>query len=168
MKVLKNADQEKQVTIVNEHTGTELPKVKLPVTNSKKEEKQKPSETIKTLTRIRNLILKDRAFVERANSTGWTYFKGATRLCKLVKSSKGIILEINTNLPKELHELPGMEFISRAKASEKHLGTMKFLYRSQSGEHVKKIIEASLASFKDEEAKRNNTLTKENLKKTAK
>lgn len=114
---------------------------------------QLQKESIKTLQIIRGIVLQDKAFVERAIGTGYSYFKGNTRLCKLVHSSKSIVLEINTVLPKDLVELRGMEKISPARAQKKHLGTMKYMYRTYDAGGIDRIVKAALEEFYREEKK---------------
>jgi len=82
------------------------------------------------------------------NASGNSFFSGKDRLCKLLKTKRGISLEINVQLPKELQDLPGMEHISIAVAHAKHLGTMKHHYRSSDSNSVKTIINAIIEIFK--------------------
>ena len=82
------------------------------------------------------------------NASGNSFFSGKDRLCKLLKTKRGISLEINVQLPKELQDLPGMEHISIAIAHAKHLGTMKHHYRSSDSNSVKTIINAIIEIFK--------------------
>ena len=87
--------------------------------------------------------------VATENASGNSYFSGRTRLFKLLKSKRGISLEINVVLPKEFCKtLTTMEDISIATAHAKHLGTMKHHYRSSNANEVCKIIHAILTTFK--------------------
>lgn len=117
-----------------------------------KKQVQKVSEFDKTLSEIRKLVLKDKGFVEQKLQTGYSYFKGNTRLLKLVQTAKGIVMEINTDLPEELANLAGMREVAREEARSKHLGTMKYLYEAQDAKDVKKIVQAALKEFRIESA----------------
>ena len=91
----------------------------------------------------------DLKIVETANASGNSYFSGRTRLFKLLKSKRGISLEINVQLSKEFcKECTGMEDISIATAHAKHLGTMKHHYRSNDSSEIMKIINAIFVTFK--------------------
>lgn len=100
-------------------------------------------------------INQDLKIVETANASGTSYFSGRTRLFKLIKSKRGISLEINVQLPKELcKEVTGMEDISVATAHMKHLGTMKHHYRNTDSKELAKIIHAIMATFKTNNTKK--------------
>lgn len=109
-------------------------------------------EAEKALKEIRGLVSKEKDLnlVENETSTGFSYFAGKKRLCKLLKTKKGVRLEINVKLPKELSGLDGMESISLAFAKKKHLGTMKHLYKSQDTKLIPKIMVEAIKVFRSE------------------
>jgi hypothetical protein len=110
------------------------------------------TESEKALKVIQDLVskAKDLKLVEQEAKTGFSYFAGKKRLCKLLKTKRGVTLEINVKLPKELKDLAGLENISTAMAHKKHLGTMKHLFRSPDSKEIKKIMVEALKVFKAE------------------
>lgn len=86
--------------------------------------------------------------VEAENNTGFSYFMGKKRLCKLLKTKRGVTLEVNVKLT--LKDIPGLETISAAVAHKKHLGTMKHLYRASDHKQVEVLIKDALKVFKSE------------------
>ncbi|MBZ4649222.1 hypothetical protein [Thermosipho sp. (in: thermotogales)] len=128
----------------------------MPVKKIKKqpEEKEFVNEFDKSLKVIRSMVLKNKGFVERPITTGYSYFKGNVRLLKLVYSAGEIVLEINTELPEELAKLPGMKYYTRQEAYNEHLGTVRYKYETQTADHIKDIVKASLENFKEQEKKR--------------
>ena len=110
-------------------------------------------ESMKALGTIRTLIegSKDLKIIENEASTGYSFFAGKKRLCKLLKTKRGISLELNVKLPASFSkDLEGMETISAAVAHKKHLGTMKHLYKSGTDTKVKEIMEQALQVFAQE------------------
>jgi hypothetical protein len=97
---------------------------------------------------------------ETDNASGKSYFSGRTRLFKLLKTKRGVSLEINVQLPKEfLKEITGIEDISKATAHLKHMGTMKHHYRSSNSNEIIKIVSTVIATFKQ-------NIKKEEIKKS--
>lgn len=86
-------------------------------------------------------------FVEQDGSTGISWFEGKSRLVKLVKTKRNISLEINQDLAPELEALDGMEKISKTKAHQKHLGTMKYLYKTNEIKNILSIITNALENY---------------------
>ena len=82
--------------------------------------------------------------------TGTSFFQGKKRLAKVVQSKRGLTVEINVALPKEMEEIVGMEKISAAVAYKKHLGTMKYRYKASDAKDLQKIIKAAVTGFKKE------------------
>ena len=117
---------------------------------SKPESSSNLSEFEKALNEIEShvQINENLKIRKQDNASGNSFFSGKDRLCKLLKTKRGISLEINVTLPKELQDLPGMEHISIAIAHAKHLGTMKHHYRSSDSNSVKTIINAIIEIFK--------------------
>ena len=142
IKEIKNeVKKESDVSQTPEHKE-EAPKQKLP----------EKTEFEKSLEIIRNLIAKqkDLKLMEQEAKTGYSFFSGKNRLCKILKSKRGITLEINTKLPEKFKEIPELESISAAVAYKKHLGTMKYLYRGQDSKLVKELITAAIEQMKSE------------------
>lgn len=108
------------------------------------------SESSKALAVIKAAIsgIKDLNLDERPSETGVSFFAGKDRLCKLLKTKRGVTLEINVSLPKKLSDLPEMDTISTQMANKKHLGTMKHLYRSNDSKMIKEIITEALLALK--------------------
>ena len=95
-------------------------------------------------------------FIEIENATGISWFAGKTRLVKLLKSKRGITLEINQKLDTELEKLDGMQKISYEMAHKKHLGTMKYLYKAIDEKQVALIVSSALLTYNtDQEVKAN-------------
>ena len=120
-----------------------------------KEEKvavSQPTETEKSLKVIRELVSKnqDLKIIEAEAKTGFSYFAGKKRLCKLLNTKRGVSLEINVKLPKKFEEVVGMDNISAAMAHKKHLGTMKHHFKSQDSKLIKEIMTAAIEVFKKE------------------
>ena len=89
-------------------------------------------------------------FVETEAKTGFSYFAGKKRLCKLLKTKKGISLELNVELPKELtKDNPNFKLVSADMAHKKHLGTMKSYFRTTDMKELTKVITAAIQSFKE-------------------
>lgn len=117
-----------------------------------KKEMENIVEAEKAVKVIRELISKteDLQIKEHESKTGFSYFAGKKRLCKLLKTKRGIRLEINVELPDKFANMPEMENISYEKAHRLHLGTMKHLYRAADSRHIKSIIAEALKSFRKE------------------
>jgi hypothetical protein len=109
-------------------------------------------ESEKALQIIRKEVgkFKNLNLVEVGAATGFSYFAGKKRLCKILKTKRGVTLEINVKLSGEVKDLPGMETISVQQAHKKHLGTMKHYYRSTDAKQIQKIIAEALKQFKAE------------------
>lgn len=107
-------------------------------------------EAEKAVKVIRELVAKnkDLKLIENESKTGFSYFAGKKRLCKLLKTKRGIRLELNVTLPKKYSELPEMENISKDLAHRKHLGTMKHLYKSSNDKDLVEIMAAAIETFK--------------------
>lgn len=128
-------------------------------------------ESEKAALVIRDLVSKAPALklVERESKTGFSYFAGKKRLCKLLKTKKGVRLELNVTLPKKFSDMPEVDNISLAQARDKHLGTMKHLYRGSDTRHIKSIMAEALKVFKVEAATEHKTIeAKEEVKEEIK
>lgn len=116
-------------------------------------QQQQPKEDLAEVEKAKKIIMeaikatKDASIVESGSTTGFSYFKGKKRLCKLLKTKRGVALEINVQLPETVSKLAGMDTISKGQATKKHLGTMKHMYRSGDAKEVLKIIQAALKVF---------------------
>lgn len=124
----------------------EAPQVKVEAAQSNEVESEKAVKV------IRELIAKspDLKIIENESKTGFSYFAGKKRLCKLLKSKRGIRLELNVKLPKKFSDLPEMDNISKDLAHRKHLGTMKHLYRSSDDKQINAIMVEAIKAFKAE------------------
>lgn len=96
-------------------------------------------------TEVVNELIKGTNFVPQENNTGVSFFEGKQRLVKIVKSKRGLKMEINLPLSKtmenKLEKGNGiLKKISPQEAKEKHLGTMKYLYVDNSEKMVAEII----------------------------
>lgn len=87
--------------------------------------------------------------VEGDTKTGITFFRGKDRLCKILKTKSHLRIEINVELPEEISSISGMEYISPERAYEKHLGTMRHIYRGNDIKEIKKIMLAAVNVFKE-------------------
>lgn len=114
--------------------------------------KKELSESEKSMTIINGLIAKNQGLkiVASESKTGWSFFSGKKRLCKLLKTKRGVTLEINVSLPQQFKEMAEMENISATMAFKKHLGTMKHLYRANDSKMVSAIMKEAIAIFKAE------------------
>lgn len=103
------------------------------------------------LDEIRKIIgqkqFEDLKLVENEAKTGISFFQGKDRLCKVIKSKRGLSIEINVSLPEEIASLTGLTTISKNEAHKKHLGTMRHIYRGTDSKEVKKIISAAVKVF---------------------
>jgi hypothetical protein len=108
------------------------------------------SEQQVSLEAIRAIVKGHKSIVEQQAATGFSYFAGKKRLCKLLKTKKGVTLEINVPLSKKYSELQEMQSISLAVAKAKHLGTMKHLYRAPTAAMIKDIMVDALKIFEAE------------------
>lgn len=103
-------------------------------------------------------------FVETDTKTGFSYFAGKKRLCKLLKTKRGISIEFNVDLPEELtKDNPDFKLVSAATAHKKHLGTMKSYFRTADLKELTKVMTAAIESFKS-----SNTPVKEAAKEETK
>ena len=120
-------------------------------------ENNQTNQIIKTREIIQKMIVNSK-FIEIENNTGYSYFSGKTRLVKLLKTKKLITLEINQKIPNNLENLEGITKISYIQAHSKHLGTMKYLYKSNNSDNIEKIIKACLNQYnKDNKDNSNNS-----------
>ena len=156
--------EEKELEKAENELTNELTVDEKELTNELTIDEKELTKTEKELTKTENVyhyevaasIIKneininpDLKIAETNNASGNSYFSGRTRLFKLLKSKRGISLEINVQLSKEFcKELTGMEDISIATAHAKHLGTMKHHYRNSDSKEVMKIINMIFATFK--------------------
>ena len=109
-------------------------------TNANKTEFEKGIEVI-------NLLAKD--FSPRVAGSGVSYFKGKNRLCKILKTKKGISLEINVTVPKATENKFKLEALTEKEAKEKHLGTMKYkVTRMDDTKALKEIVTELLKAYK--------------------
>jgi hypothetical protein len=95
-------------------------------------------------------LVKGSKIVAQESKTGISYFEGKKRLVKVLKTKRGLTLEINVSLPKALEQGEGMVKISAAMAHKKHLGTMKYLYKAQDTKALGPILKAAMDQFKKE------------------
>jgi hypothetical protein len=90
-------------------------------------------------------------FIPQENKTGVTFMAGKQRLVKIVNTKKGLKLEINLelskNLENKLNESGELMIISKAMAHQKHLGTMKYLYKSIDTTNLEIAIKDLLKSY---------------------
>lgn len=89
----------------------------------------------------------DLQIVENDAKTGISFFQGKDRLCKVIKSKRGLTIEINVLLPEILHDIPGLTYISKEEAHRKHLGTMRHIYKGTDTKDIKKIMSAAVKVF---------------------
>ena len=104
------------------------------------------TEFEKSLKILRNTVTKnpELKLVEQEAKTGFSYFSGKTRLCKLLKTKRGVTLELNVKLPKKYDDTPGLQNITAAIAYKKHLGTMKHLYKGGDASLINSLIKAAI------------------------
>lgn len=102
--------------------------------------------------------IKGTKIVANEISTGTSYFQGKNRLLKVLKTKKGITLEVNVALPEEIEKEYNLEKISAAVAYKKHLGTMKYSIKLNDDKTLNKLIKAAVEEFK----KANQEIKKEN------
>lgn len=104
---------------------------------------EKAVEVIRSLIKsVDGLKLK-----EHASKTGFSYFTGKKRFCKVLKTKKGAKVEINVVLPKKLSSIPEIETISLDKARKLHLGTMKHILKSNDEKLIKEVLSAAFKVF---------------------
>ncbi|MDF2615380.1 MAG: hypothetical protein K0Q47_35 [Sedimentibacter sp.] len=120
--------------------------------SQKQEVKPTLTESEKALMAIQSLINRNSSLkiVPSDSKTGVSYFTGKKRLCKLIKTKRGVTIEINVALSEDLKKLPGMENISATTAYKKHLGTMKHIYKAPDSKQVSAIMKEAIALFKAE------------------
>jgi hypothetical protein len=108
--------------------------------------------------------------VENEAKTGVSFFQGKDRLCKVIKSKRGLAIEINVLLPEEMQGIAGLTHISKTEAHQKHLGTMRHIYRGTDMKEVRKImlnaIKIFQANMKQKEAEKENPVIKETKEET--
>jgi hypothetical protein len=93
-------------------------------------------------------VIKGSKIVAQESKTGISYFQGKKRLVKVLKTKRGLVLEINVSLPKAMESTEGLDKISAAMAHKKHLGTMKYLYKAADTKAVPAILKAAMEQFK--------------------
>jgi hypothetical protein len=137
--------------------GTQAPAAAEEKLEEKKEEKKAEtkkeiSESEKSMNIINGLVRKNPTLkiVPSESKTGWSFFSGKKRLCKLLKTKRGVTLEINVSLPEQFKTMADMENISATVAFKKHLGTMKHLYRANDAKQIQVIMAEAVAIFKKE------------------
>lgn len=144
-----NSKEEKKMITTNKET-------KVIETKEVKETKAPEiTEFEKSLKIIREINLKapELKIVEQEAKTGFSFFSGKTRLCKLLKTKRGVTLELNIKLPQNFKDTIGLENISAAQAHKKHLGTMKHLYKGNDASLVKELILASIQELMVQQVK---------------
>jgi hypothetical protein len=91
---------------------------------------------------------KDLHVVIASRTTGTSFFQGNDRLCKVLKTKRGLRIEINVDLPEELISLPGMVTIDAAEAYSKHYGTVRHIYKGESLQDIKSVMTEAVRIFK--------------------
>ena len=90
-------------------------------------------------------------FIPQQNTTGVTFFEGKQRLVKIVKTKKGLKMEINLEMSKTLvnkyEKDLKLTIITPAYAKQKHLGTMKYLFKDINEAEVEKIVSDLLKNY---------------------
>ena len=119
------------------------------IENTTKEEIK--MENKKTLFEVTNeeivKVTKGTKIVPQEAKTGISYFQGKNRLCKVLNTKKGISMEVNITLSKEIEKEFGLERISAATAYKKHLGTMKYMVRLNDEKSLPKLLKLMVAEF---------------------
>lgn len=118
----------------------------------KEEVKETKKEEVKDLYKFTNdsvaKVIKGTKIIAQEISTGTSYFQGKNRLCKVLKTKRGISLEINVILPKEVETEFTLEKISAAVAYRKHLGTMKYMAKLNDEKVLPKLLKSMVEEFK--------------------
>lgn len=93
-------------------------------------------------------LLKGTKIIGQEISTGTSYFEGKNRLLKILNTKRGISLEVNVVLPKEVEIEFNLEKISAATAYKKHLGTMKYMVKLNDDKQLPKLLKSVVEEFK--------------------
>lgn len=120
--------------------------------NQEVKETKEVKKAVKDLYKLTNdsvaKAIKGTKIIAQEISTGTSYFQGKNRLCKVLKTKRGISLEINVILPKEIEEEFLLEKISAATAYKKHLGTMKYMAKLNDEKSLPKLLKSMVEEFK--------------------
>jgi len=149
--VVEEEKKEEAAPVVEEAQVVEEEKKEEAVLEDKKP-KIELSEATKSMAVINTLVARNAGLkiVGSDSKTGTSFFSGKKRLCKLLKTKRGVTLEINVKLSKETAGIAGMESISAVLATKKHLGTMKHLYRANDAKQIAAIMKEAIVIFKAE------------------
>lgn len=102
-------------------------------------------------TEVVTEMVKGSNFIPQQNKTGVTFMAGKQRLVKIVNTKKGLKLEINLPLTKateaKLNKAGILDIISPAMAHQKHLGTMKYLYKGTDTTDLALIIKDCMKAY---------------------
>lgn len=90
----------------------------------------------------------DLSVVSQSRTTGTSFFQGNDRLCKVLKTKRGLRIEINVSLPENVASIAGMETIAPETAYAKHYGTVRHIYKGESIQDIKEIMIEAISIFK--------------------
>lgn len=102
---------------------------------------------------IQEVLASDRfqglSVVLSPGQTGTSFFQGKDRLCKVLKTKRGLRIEINVGLPDKIAKIDGMETIEPETAYLKHYGTVRHIYRGEDIPAIKMIMTEAVQIFKE-------------------
>lgn len=96
-----------------------------------------------------NKLIKNSKIVGTEISTGYSFFEGKDRVCKILKTKKNFKIEINILLNSEIENEFNLEKISPNTAYKKHLGTLKYYGNLNSETEIKKLLKIIITEFKN-------------------
>lgn len=101
---------------------------------------------------IQRILQSDRfqglSVVPSEGQTGTSFFHGKQRLCKVLKTKRGLRIEINVPLPKEIASLEALQEIEKETAYNKHYGTVRHIYRGDDLKEINMIMMAAVEEFR--------------------
>jgi hypothetical protein len=111
--------------------------------NNEVQVEEKQDLFVNVLAEIRKIVPKQ--FEEKENKSGVTWFgPNRTRLLKVVETKKGLRIEFNVEVDKEV---PGMTYYTKEQAKEKHMGTCRWIYSGGDMEVVKNLVKQAIEGF---------------------
>ncbi|GEM_PF-6574757 len=144
-----------------EETKPEEKKEEVQDTEKVKEELEKAHQSyVKTLEKIRVIVPKDK-FKEKENNSGITFFgTEGTRTFKFIETKKGFKIELNV----AVSEVDGLTSLTEKEASDKHMGTCRWIYIGDNTATAVKLIDEAIKKF---EPKKRSDSKEEKDKKEA-
>lgn len=126
---------------------SEQPAEETEIKNEDSEIKSDKVETPDVSNEIKNeieRIIINHKFQAKSNGSGVTYFGESGRILKVIDSKKGLKIEFNS----AISQMDGVTILTENEASEKHMGTCRWIYVGNDINIIAGLIEECIENYK--------------------